>query len=353
MKKTAILTFYDSANYGAFWQAKCLKDYLNSKEKITCDILKIELRKDNLKQLKCVYYFLSGRISFGKMIFEINRYGKFKKNLQKLKPKSPKDLFDIYIWGSDEIWNIKKKQNREGKAKILWGMGMPRKSIKIAYAPSVNEAKEEDFEKESLFKEKVCEFKALSARDQNSVDVLEKVLKRKVELVIDPTLLQGIEYFQKYEPKNIEEKEDYLLLYTYEILLTPKEIRMIKSFAKEKRIKIISIGNYVDFADKSLVCTPEQLLLYFRKATYVFTNTFHGTMFSIIYRKNCGILNSHQTKVDEAISQFGLEKLRVSDLDDTWNLDDRNLSLIWDDVYKIVERYRNVSDKYLLEAIYR
>ena len=201
------------------------------------------------------------------------------------------------------------------------------------------------------FKENVYKFSTLSARDQKSIEVLEKILGRKVELVIDPTLLQGTEYFCKCQSKKIVERKKYLLLYTYDILLTEKEITLIKSFAKAKNLKIISLGNYINFADESILCTPEQFLVYFQEASYVFTNTFHGTMFSIIYRKNCGILSNHQAKVDEAILQFHLEKLQVSDLDDSWNMDDRNLSKIWDEVYEIIEMYRIKSKSYLCEAI--
>ena len=56
-KRIAILTFYDAYNYGAFWQARCLKDYLNGINGVQCDMLKIELRKDNLKPAKFFYNF--------------------------------------------------------------------------------------------------------------------------------------------------------------------------------------------------------------------------------------------------------------------------------------------------------
>lgn len=352
MLKIAIITFYDAYNYGAFWQARCLKDFVNDIEGINCDMLKIELRKDNLKPLKCVYDFFRGRMSWAKMIFEIKRYSKFQIFSKRLNPQPKDNFYDIYVFGSDELWNIKRKQNRGNKAKILWGIGLSDVALKISYAPSINEAQGEDFALEPLFKENVYKFSALSARDQKSIDVLEKILDRKVELVLDPTLLQRPEYFRKYQPKKTKERKKYLLLYTYDVLLTEKEISRIKSFAKDKSLKIVSLGNYIDFADESILCTPEQFLMYFQEADYVFTNTFHGTMFSIIYRKNCGILDSHQSKVDEAISQFGLEKLQVSDLDDLWNMDDRNLKMIWNEVYETVEEYRKKSETYLLEAIH-
>lgn len=350
--KAAIITFYDAYNYGAFWQAKCLKDFINNIEDVECEILKVELRKDCLRTLKQFYYFFSRKISFQKMRYEIERYRYFQKFSEKLNPQFMHNIYDVYIFGSDELWNIKKKKNRRNRARILWGMGLSDSSRKISYAPSVNESNEKDFDKLPSFKENVSKFNSLSARDQKSVDVLENVLGRNVKLVLDPTLLQKPEYFNNYQVMESEiERNEYLLLYVYKRLITEKEINLIKSFSKEKKLKIISLGDYLNFADESILCTPEQFLTYYKNASYVFTNTFHGVMFSIVFRKNFGILDSHQLKVEEAISQFGLGKLRVSDLDNTWNLDNRDMTKIWDDVYETIEKYRIESENYLVEAI--
>ena len=74
-------------------------------------------------------------------------------------------------------------------------------------------------------------------------------------------------------------------------------------------------------------------------------------MFSIIYRKKCGILDKHQMKVEDAIEMLKLDELRLLELDEVWNLDDKDWKKIWNNIYEVVDGYRLESMEYLKRQI--
>ena len=78
----------------------------------------------------------------------------------------------------------------------------------------------------------------------------------------------------------------YVLIYAYHGFMNSKqEVNAIKSFAKKNGLRIISCGYYHSWCDENVNADPKEFLEMFIHASYIITDTFHGTVFSIINKK--------------------------------------------------------------------
>ena len=216
--------------------------------------------------------------------------------------------FDLVIIGSDEVFNCTQPKSAWGKTLHLFGEGIDARKI-ITYAASFGNTTLHDLEKCEL-KNKISDaFKNISAfsvRDANSYSIVEQLTGKRPELCVDPVMMYD---FSSYMPKTVPNK-DYLIVYTYQGRITDADtIKAIKDFAISKNKKLISLYSYYSWCDYSIVAkTPFELLAYFANADYIVTDTFHGTIFSIIFSRNfCTILRNINTqKLKSLLSQFKL-----------------------------------------------
>lgn len=349
--KIGVVTFYDAFNYGAYWQAKALEDFLRECIGSEVYFLKTSQRRfvkeylkklDNLRRLKVIsmesaWFYLRLYIAFLKI----------RKNFKIVSLKKA-NLIDLFVFGSDEIWNINRKINSRKSAGILWGKGLPDNIPRMSYAPSVNEATKEMFTKRLDLLSEVKKFKAVSGRDINTCAILSEVLERDFQLVVDPTLLHTDRYYIKQQV--LPEQKDYILIYSYGLSFTEQDVMQIKEFAKKTGKRLISFGNYLEFADENIYGTVNEFLGYFDKASFVITDTFHGTMFSIIYKKPVALIVHKEGKLRAAIKQYGLEMMEC-----TGQLNEERLNLdyekLWEQVYVNVEKHRESSIEYILTQL--
>ena len=96
---------------------------------------------------------------------------------------------------------------------------------------------------------------------------------------------------------------EYLLIYSYG--LTDKQIKVVKNYAKEKKLKIVVSGHNADWADYNPACSPKEWLSLFKYSNFVFTTTFHGSVFSIIFEKNFLLLGNN-VKAVSLLDEFDL-----------------------------------------------
>ncbi|MEL0584275.1 MAG: polysaccharide pyruvyl transferase family protein [Candidatus Thiodiazotropha sp. (ex. Lucinoma kazani)] len=134
------------------------------------------------------------------------------------------------------------------------------------------------------------------------------------------------------------------------------KINSIKIYARSKGLKIISVGFYHEWCDYNLVLTPFELLSLFKNADSVVTDTFHGTIFSIISRKPFVSLlryenkmGSNSNKLNFLLSQLGLET-RIYNY--TEDLDIQlNERIQYDKVDDCLEMLRETSMQYICDAL--
>ena len=105
--------------------------------------------------------------------------------------------------------------------------------------------------------------------------------------------------------------------------------------------------DYQDFCDQHIVCRPDEILGYFKKANYIVTDTFHGTIFSIIFRKQFIVAATGKKKILELLKKFKLEQRNT----DTNMYEKINEEIRYFEVEKILDNYRNESKEFLNKAL--
>ncbi|MCD8335809.1 MAG: polysaccharide pyruvyl transferase family protein [Lachnospiraceae bacterium] len=190
---------------------------------------------------------------------------------------------DVLVIGSDEVFNCVQDNTNVGFCPELFGQGAKAKKV-ISYAASFGNTTIDKLEKYDVADQVsgwLKEFDAVSVRDENSAAIIEKLTGKNPDLNLDPVLMYA--FIEKCEaiPKTINESK-YMILYGYSGRFTSAECRKIREFADKKHLKVFCIGGVQNCCDRFLDCNPFEVIAYFQHAEYVVTDTFHGTILSVI-----------------------------------------------------------------------
>ena len=154
--------------------------------------------------------------------------------------------------------------------------------------------------------------------------------------------------------KDEQIRKDYIIVYAYRSRITPEEALEIKAFAKRVGKKLISVSGQMDFCDEHLSLNPFECLNLYRHANYVITDTFHGTIFSIINRKKFvtlireskGSSYGNQEKLQDLLDRLGLQARSFSNGKD--NLYERlSADIDYEKVFDVIDTERKHTMKYL------
>lgn len=297
-----IITVYNSLNPGSFLQATSLYRAINS---MGYDVAFQDIKIRNLKKqaIKECFYLVK-HLQFDRVPAKLKIVKKYINLLKEYSISSEYDVkSDIYVLGSDEIWNLQRP--RMVKYSILWGKGLNVNRV-FSYAPSLNYATADDIRENDFALEAIEKLFSVSVRDEYSREQINKLTEREIVEVCDPTVLV---YPDAYENLNRQcADKDYILVYIYAKAIANDEILAIKSFAKKEGKKIISFGASNKWCDKNVNGDPIDFLNYIKKADYVCTSTFHGTMLSIIYKKQFAVFGNKNLKVKELLNKFSLDR---------------------------------------------
>ena len=305
--KIGIVTVYNSMNYGAYLQAYAMKTLLEKKGH-TVYFVKNNVRHPFVRTVgEAAYKLVSskGKVKYSSYVMKkYSNYKRYWKNFSICPNKGKKfDELDCVIFGSDEIWNIKRKEIN--KYPVLFGAGFEDK-YKIGFAPSMNDAKPENFDKYPEIVKLLKEFKYIAVRGKNSGETAGKLLNRKMEVVLDPTLLIDAKEYDRLEEKY--DKKNYILLYSYGTTISPENKAKIQAYAKETGRKIVSVLSYLSWCDENPQLSVGELISCFKNSDMVFTNTFHGTILSTIFKKEfVSLAGDKKNKVTELLSALKLE----------------------------------------------
>lgn len=241
---------------------------------------------------------------------------------------------DYQFIGSDEVFNCVQGNVNVGFSKDLFGYNTEAKNI-FSYAASFGNTTLQKLQVKEIkhdVAEMLKKFDALSVRDQNSADIVERLTGITPEIHVDPVLAFDYMNLENKIPKERQYKGKYLVVYGYSGRFTPEENELIKAYAQENNLKVLCFGGVQDCCDIFIDCSPFELLAYFRDADAIVTDTFHGSIFSIINNKQfCSIIRkSHkgsygnEEKLSYLLSIFGLSNQAANsgeriDLEDKLN----------------------------------
>lgn len=272
-----------------------------------------------------------------------NEYG----NIEELKENPP--IADVYCSGSDQIWS----QIGTVEFDESYFLEFVKDKKCISYAASFGKT-ELDKELDKNINKLLKKYKYIYVRENSAKKILEKKGFTNVEQVLDPTLL-----LEKNEWKKLSEKSNIVPKYKYALVYQihdNKEFNeFAKKFAKMKKIKLLRISPsfYHIVRSGKLIYLPNQydFLRYFENAEYVLTDSFHATVFSVIFNKKfINILpnNKTGTRIESLLELLDIKDRILNNYNDL-ELIDKEIN--YSKVNKTLEKERKKSLELLKKAI--
>ena len=325
MKKVGILSMQRIKNYGSFLQAYALKKMIESLghevEFVDYHVEK-PLIDDNVKNKGIIGKGIETLKGKAKLIHKI-QYIKHKRNfnqyfdiLEITKEPNYNPKLDTLVIGSDEVFNIIQSNRNVGYSLELLGKNNNAQNV-MTYAASFGNTTlekiykyQKDFEISNLLKN----IKSISVRDDNSFQIVKTLTNKEPTINLDPVLIY--DYMDSPIVPNINIKDRYIILYAYSGRITLDEAKYVKEMAHKDNLKVYCIGGAQPYADKFIDCSPFEVLSYFKNAEYIITDTFHGSIFSIINSKPFVTLvrrSKGDSYGNEEKLKYLLEKLELSD----------------------------------------
>lgn len=374
--KVGVISMQRVCNKGSFLQAYGLKKMIESlghevefiDYKVGKSLLNSTADRREYKILKIRNTFLSLFVknkflrvflpeSYKNVVSVRDEYRKFiAKHLGVTDKMRYRSNVDVLVIGSDEVFNCTQINPEVGFSPEIFGANNNAKKV-LSYAASFGNTtykKLVDFCKVEELKKYFNAFDSISVRDRNSFTVVEKLIGKKPEINFDPVLMYNI--MPTIEDEQI--RKDYIIVYAYRSRITQEEASEIKAFAKCVGKKLISVSGEMDFCDEHLSLNPFECLSLYRYADYVITDTFHGTIFSIInrikfvtlIRESKGSSYGNQEKLQDLLDRLSLQNRSYSNGKD--NLYDCVTQEIdYDSVFNVIEEERKRTMDYLKNKI--
>lgn len=328
MKKFGIITHYGVHNHGAVLQLTALIRVLASKG-IEAKALQFEKNYDFIdRSLRAKYQISLKSIPVYLKFIRERGIGNFTYNFRKRKTlerfKHDNNLIGDYyssspqldgvIVGSDEVFAL-----HTGANLPFFGHALPTNNV-ISYAGSFGPTTINDVYRlhcRAFIASGLGAMKFVSVRDANSAEVVENLLGIRPPIVVDPVLLYG--YKDEIASLPTPKIKDYLLIYAYDNRMNnPEEVNAIKDYAKTRGLKILSPGFYHSWCDINVDVDPIRLLAFFKNATEVITDTFHGSVMSIITGAKFAVKTreSNHFKLSNLLAEYGLSDRIFTDWSD-------------------------------------
>lgn len=351
--KIGILTFHEGINHGGFFQAFFLQSYVAS---LGHDVRIINYK--NSVHWRNEYKSFLITKSPMRLLNNIRKIINFRKDQSALNlvPKrlttNPNNIpgitneYDVVIVGSDIVWDF--EYSFTGLDSVYFGDGLRPKSKVISYAPSMGRSKSPIPDNLSKY---LKYFSNLSVRDDNSKRYVSSAVKNEVTKVLDPTLLMPVSQLPLKIGLPTEERRDKEYLLVYAFMLPEGWRQKIKSFAAAQGLEILVIGYPQKGLGRNMIhIGPFEWLDYFKKAKYVITSTFHGTIFAILNEKKFLTIpnNAIENKVVSLLMDLDLVSRYCRD---GFSVETLTGQVEWADVNANLVSLRSVSHKYLEDAL--
>lgn len=185
--------------------------------------------------------------------------------------------FDLVVTGSDQVWNYTFWDGAE--VEFARGVNIP----KIAYAASIGVNSLPDGVAR-IYKQELRDYKSISMREQSGAKLVSDLLQREIPVVLDPTML-----LKPLQWKTLMSNEDVYEQYSKDVLLAvfltpPDESTMdeIRSVAREKDLTVVYLSEEIARHNVEI----PSFLRHIQNAELIVTDSFHVTVFSILFEKH-------------------------------------------------------------------
>ena len=267
--------------------------------------------------------------------------------------------YTAFITGSDQVWNWSGGTHR---FKAYFLNFVPTDVKKVAYAASISCPYIPE-ELQPFYNEAVERLDAVSLRERSSLELFPEEIRKKIDVVVDPTmLLIGDEWASTLNLSSCPVEGKFIFCY----LLDPskEEVKTIKRISRTLGLPIVMRPNMtcspVSY-DKKLADIPDydmgpaEFVNYIRNATLVVTNSFHGSVFSILFHTPFFVVKrqskvSMHSRIESLLGDYGLEE-RLLEYGFDEALVRNHLDIDWTYVDSQLEKNRKYSMDWLKRAL--
>lgn len=368
MKKIGIITFHNSYNCGSMLESYAIYKRM---QQIDDKVEIVDFSSEGQRELYSVFNknnsvknILKNILIFPKRNKIKNnnlKYEEFKQKYFKLSKKYTNNNIDespysVVVAGSDQIWNITISDFDEA-----YFLNWVNNAKKVAYAPSFGSKNIIKYSNEpEKYADLLNDFDALSIREKNGKKWIKDLIDKDVDVLIDPTLIFGQNEYDKLLDDSCTPNEDYIFFYCPGF--SRDLCRFVKKVSKKYNLPVIcwSTKSYCT----KLIFTygfklpkyesPSVYLSLIKNAKLVFTTSFHGTIFSTIYKKEFytlknGGMYGDDDRVITLLEQLNMEdRLLVPNFDSTFDYFNELDYSVYDK--KIIELQKK-ANKYIDENV--
>lgn len=385
MKRVGIITLHGYSNYGNKLQNYATQEVLKS---LGCDSITIANDVSINQDRKIQIYNKLKRLSFKRMVNHtyiamkklrqkvyltntekketlltnkrIERFKKFTKDNiiesdyiinERNVSKDFHNEFDYFIVGSDQVWNPYYINNSS-----IYFLTFAPKRKRIAYSASFGISQlPEAFTQ--FYKERISQFEHISVREEVGADIVRDLIGRSVEVLIDPTLmLDKNEWLEIASKSKHKPTKSYILTY-----FLGEESEKIKGFVDNLSYKydleIVKLeeGSGIIKDELRYTTGPGEFIDYVNSAKVILTDSFHGTVFSILFEKpfisfsrnDASYSMNISSRLDTLLRKFQLEDRKWDNIKESNNI----MEIDFSNVPKILKREREKAYKYLRVAL--
>jgi hypothetical protein len=370
MTRIGIITYHFVPNYGAAMQAWALQQYLCA---LGHDAFLIDYRPSHLttggwfhfpkdawsRRANLVIAYQKAMALKTKLLGDGGKAASFEAyhqeyfNIQGPVYKSNQDLrrrppeADVYICGSDQIWNASEQFGIDSSYFLDFA---PKGVKRISYAASFGRPYvHARFEAGTA--DLINQLDAISVREESGVGIVQELSARDAEWVPDPTLLVGDGYPEAVLP--IDQPEDYIFSYT----LRSRELvaNIERKMAAATGLGVVSPITLAALGHGEP--GPLEWLGYIKSAKYVITNSYHGTLFSIIFKKPfvfvglSGVKAGFNERANSLLHGLGLQDRMMDTYDEGRLQAIMQKNVDWDRVHQQIEAWRVAATTFLKASI--
>lgn len=381
MKKTGMCVCYTNHNYGSMLQSfATLKAF--GQQGLDCEFIRYEKKKD-------IYFFIKSaprvfnRITLSDKYLVVQKkinlirhkdaakensirdkaFDRFeKKYFTRLSPvyhgyealKEAAGKYAGVISGSDQVWSP------SALATHFYDLTfVPDEVPKVSYASSFGVKKIPSYQF-SRTKKYLHRINHVSVREINGRQIIKELTGRDVPVVCDPTLLFNEKSWAKFLPPEKLIGEKYIFAYFLGASESHRKAAM--ELSEKTGLKIATIHHMDQFVKADVGfgdivysdAGPEEFVNLIRGAQCVCTDSFHGTIFSVIHHKpfvvfnryTLGAADSKNSRIDSLCALLGLENRRFSGS----LCEEMESAIDFDEVDRRAENLRDISEKYIYKA---
>lgn len=336
--KIGIITFHKPINFGACLQALAMQevlqplgdrveliDYIPNDVLATYKPLSLFKYRNVAKRStkEAVFSLLSDVKNFSYICKKRKVFRDFFHQYYQLSAKSYKEGkleqqpldYDLCFAGSDQIWNPDITFGFDAAFFLKFGS---ERMVRAAYAASVGKETFSDAEKAEL-KELTKQFDSIAMREKTGAALLQEVIQRKVENVLDPTLLLPGKAWREMLKNSTQPSGKYIFVYA--LYQNPEMTQLIEALNKKTGLPIVTISKrsvYQNELARFPLAGPAQFVSLIDHAEFVVTNSFHGTAFSLNFSKQfiCVMGGGRNSRMIDLLTKLSIADRAVTKYDE-------------------------------------